>query len=314
MLCIGSASQDVFLAGDVLTPECSHDVCYEHLRLGDKLSVDSLTFATGGNAMNASVTFARQGLETHFISLIGVDPAGQAVLNDLDNEDINTKYVISDPSFTTSYSVILLAPNGERIILNYHGEPLSSREDNFRGHEIAGDWLYISSVGSMNLLGKIMKEAYSKKMKIAFNPASFELKYVEECKELLQFVELLALNKEEAQMFESGKTARDLAVKLSKSVKYVLVSDGPQGSVATDGIKVVEAGMYKDVPVVDRTGAGDSFTSGFVAQIAQGKDLEYAITFASANSTSVVTQIGAKAGILTHGTKIESMPLTISSI
>lgn len=314
MLCIGSASQDVFLAGAVLTPECSHGVCYEHLKLGDKLSVDSLTFATGGNAMNASVTFARQGLETHFISLIGDDPAGQAVLNDLDNENINTKYVISDPGFTTSYSVILLAPNGERTILNYHGEPLSSREENFHGEEISGNWLYISSVGSMSLLIKIMKEAFSKKMKIAFNPASYELKYIEECKYLFQYIELLALNKEEAQMFVAGKTAKDLVVELSKSVKYVLVSDGPQGSVATDGIQVVEAGMYKDVPVLDRTGAGDSFTSGFVSQIALGNSLESAITFASANSTSVVTKIGAKSGILKYGTKIDKMPLTISSI
>ena len=92
------------------------------------------------------------------------------------------------------------------------------------------------------------------------------------------------------------------------------MSDGPQGSVATDGIQVVEAGMYKDVPVLDRTGAGDSFTSGFVSQIALGNSLESAITFASANSTSVVTKIGAKSGILKYGTKIDKMPLTISSI
>ena len=59
MLCVGSATQDVFLGGKVFTPECEGEVCYEHLKLGDKLTVDELTYATGGNAMNAAVTFGK---------------------------------------------------------------------------------------------------------------------------------------------------------------------------------------------------------------------------------------------------------------
>jgi sugar/nucleoside kinase (ribokinase family) len=62
--------------------------------------------------------------------------------------------------------------------------------------------------------------------------------------------------------------------------------------------------------VVDRTGAGDAFGSGFLSQWAQGKSLKDSIVFGSANSTSVVTKIGAKAGILTKGVKLHEMPLT----
>ena len=71
--------------------------------------------------------------------------------------------------------------------------------------------------------------------------------------------------------------------------------------------------MYDDVPVVDRTGAGDAFSSGFTAVIAAGESLERAVTFASANSTSVVTKIGAKAGILPHDADIHDMPLEINA-
>jgi sugar/nucleoside kinase (ribokinase family) len=67
--------------------------------------------------------------------------------------------------------------------------------------------------------------------------------------------------------------------------------------------------MYEDVKVVDRLGAGDAFSSGFLSQWAVGKSLKESVLFASANSTSVVTKIGAKTGILHHGAKLHEMPL-----
>ena len=92
-------------------------------------------------------------------------------------------------------------------------------------------------------------------------------------------------------------------------VPVVIVSDGPNGVVASDGKTIVRAGMYEDVKVIDRTGAGDAFASGFLSQWAQGKSLKESILFASANSTSVVTKIGAKEGILHAGVRLHEMPL-----
>ncbi|MNL67742.1 putative sugar kinase YdjH [compost metagenome] len=72
--------------------------------------------------------------------------------------------------------------------------------------------------------------------------------------------------------------------------------------------------MYEDVAVTDRTGAGDAFGSGFLSQWAQGKSLKDSIIFASANSTSVVTKIGAKTGILHTGAQLHDMPLSEKAV
>ncbi len=138
-----------------------------------------------------------------------------------------------------------------------------------------------------------------------------ELKEPDKIRTLLEDVSVLLVNKEEMKVFVEGQTLEELVRHGANLVKTVVVSDGPNGVMATDGEQIVKAGMYEDVPVVDRTGAGDAFGSGFVAWHATGKSLEEAITFASANATSVVSKIGATPGILHRHAKLHDMPLKV---
>jgi ribokinase len=112
------------------------------------------------------------------------------------------------------------------------------------------------------------------------------------------------------QILVEGSELEELVRHALHFVPVAIVSDGPNGVIASDGKTIVRAGMYEDVRVTDRTGAGDAFGSGFLSQWAQGKSLKDSIVFASANSTSVVTRIGAKTGILHVGAKLHDMPLS----
>ncbi len=313
MLCIGTATQDVFLTSKAFKPHREDDgEYYEEFLLGAKLAVDDVTFATGGNAMNAAVTFARQGLESEFMGILGIEPAGQIVMHALDNEGIATHYLVQDERFQTSYSTILLAPNGERTILNYHGTKLSGSGTLLDlGAVEHADWLYLSSVGSMSLLEKLVSRAAKAGVQVALNPSGAELAEADKLRTVLDDVAILLVNKEEMRQIVEGTTLEELVRHGSNLVRTVVVSDGPRGVMATDSTKIVKAGTYEDVPVVDRTGAGDAFGSGFVAWYAAGKSLEDAITFASANATSVVTEVGATSGILHAHSHIHDMPLTV---
>ncbi len=313
IVAVGAAVQDVFLSHSPEFAPVSDKSTHEQfmqLDLGAKADVNNITFSTGGGATNAAVTFARQGLPAVFMGTIGHDPAGHAVIDDLDKEGVDTKHISYSEKYSTGYSVLLLAPSGERTILTYRGASTHYDAKYFDLAHVDANWLYVSSMaGSFDALDKIFHQARRKGMKIMFNPGKGELKHPAKLRALLEDVEILSVNKEEMATLVEGESIEELVMHGHNYVPVVIVSDGPKGVCASDGKTMVKAGMYEDVRVIDRTGAGDAFGSGFLSQWVQGKSLADCIVFASANSTSVVRYIGAKTGILHKDVKLHDMPL-----
>lgn len=311
ILCIGKATQDVFLRDDEFDPHKEGKFLYTHLPLGAKLDINEAHFTTGGNATNVAVTFARQGLCSRYLWVLGShDPVSQAVLAELDEEQVDTRFVRMDPQVRASYSTILLADSGERTILNYKGSVPSAKDVMHDTSAFDGvTWAYPTALSNFATLEMVLREAKKRGISVMLNPATAELAHPEKLKSLLHLVDVLCLNKEEMQLLVDGTTTEQLVRRGLSICPVVIVSDGPKGVAASDGKTIVKAGMYEDVPVLDRTGAGDAFASGFLSQWAQGKSLRESIVFASANSTSVVTKIGAKPGILHSGARLHDMDI-----
>lgn len=205
---------------------------------------------------------------------------------------------------------MLLAPTGERTILSYHGVGPKLTANSLDLTVIDDvDWVYPSALNSFELLEKVVTVARQAGARVMFNPDSKELSRPDMIKPLLEDIEVLCLNKEEMQLLVEGDSLEELVRHGLHYCPVVIVSDGPNGVVASDGKTMVRAGMYEDVPVIDRTGAGDAFASGFLSQWSQGRSLKQSVLFASANSTSVVTRIGAKPGILDQSAELHDMDI-----
>jgi len=311
---LGAATADVFLSGAALSAKCDPKRgCYEEFALGEKLELEQVTFATGGGATNAAVTFARQGFDTTVLAKVGDDYAGRDIMRSLRAEGIHASRLAVDIHDSTGYATILLAPGGERSILVYRGVSEKLKFKDFDFNTLKADWLYISSLaGNLELLEKVLGWAKTKNVKVALDPGSRELARAPQLRKLLGGVTMIKGNKGElAKLFDSDD-AKTVLARANKTCQYAIVSDGKNGSWASDSVSVVHAGMYSNSKVVDRTGAGDAFGSGFVAMIALGKDLRTAASFASANATGVVGHIGAKAGILHQNAQIQQMPIKVS--
>ena len=304
---LGSSLQDIYLVDhDDLV---SSDSLYDRITVGTKVDIDKISYEVGGGATNAATSFVRHGHESVILSNVGRDIAAEAIRACLDEEGIDSSY-LETVRENTGCSVILLdSKSGERTILTHRGA--SARFDNLSEKcldSIAPDWLYVTSLrGDMATLKRFFKYAKKNDIKVMFNPGKLELEHKSELTKLLEYVDILLVNKREAAQIVPGETLEELLSHLKNYLRTVIITDGQMGAIARDGSKTYRFGLYEDLKVKDTTGAGDAFGSGFLAHFAAGHSFHDSLVFASANSTSVVTKLGAKTGILTGREKLHQM-------
>lgn len=302
---IGSATRDVFIntdsfkSLDLPTFSTGKALCFP---LGSKIEIKKMMFTSGGGGTNTAVTFARQGLSTVCIGVVGDDFSGKEILDELEKEGAETKFFQKHYDNHTAYSVILLDPSGERTILSFKGEGQHFDVSKIDFDQLQTKWLFLDSLGGhFDLLEKAVTWAVANNIKLVTNPGGKELDHgLEKLKPLLKNFSIVIMNQEEA----SGLTGIDYN-KEEEIFKFMdeiiggvfVMTKGHEGVVVSDGRAVYRAGV-PDSPIVERTGAGDAFSSGFVSEYIRSGDISKSIQFATANASSVVTQYGAKAGIL----------------
>lgn len=314
ILSLGSALQDIYLIDhdDFIGTKKGEVEKLEQINIGSKVDIDNISFEVGGGGTNSAVTFARHGHETIFLGNIGNDPAGQAIESLLDDEGIDTSYITHVDKQKTGVSVVLLdTKSGERTILTYRGA--SAKFNNLTEDDldtINPDYMYVTSLrGDMDTLLRFFEKAHDMGVKIMFNPGKLEIKEKKKLLGLLDLVDILLVNKTEAAEIVPGKILEELMSHLNAYCKTVIITTGSMGAIATDSKETYRFGIYEDLPVKDTTGAGDSFGSGFLAHLAAGHSFKDSLVFGSANSTSVVTKLGAKAGILYGDEELHPMPI-----
>jgi len=221
----------------------------------------------------------------------------------LEEVGVDTRYVVQEQTETTAVSVILIADDGGRSIMVHRGAAEMLTKEDVPLKDLETRWLYITSLGgNLELLEVLLEWAKEHKVRVSLNPGMKEIAKKDQLKKLLGMVEVLFLNREEAgDLYE-------VDVGDEKVWKDGLVPSEPLVTVITDasrGGKMIEKGEVrywkgsKVKGVVDTTGAGDAFASGYVSALLYGHNYEKALEWGNKNAVNVIKKIGAKAGLLT---------------
>jgi sugar/nucleoside kinase (ribokinase family) len=258
-----------------------------------------------GNASNAAVAFSRLGLNSAFVTNVGADAHGRDMIKALDKQKVDTRFVRINPGKKSNYHYVLWYKDERTILIkheeyDYHWPHLHPAE--------TPKWVYFSSISehAIEYHDQVADWLdHNPNVKLAFQPGTFQMNAgTERLMRIYQRSEVLILNREEAAFVGGGnhEDIHDLFDKLhALGPRIIVITDGPQGAYASDGKSRFSMPLYPDpAPPVDRTGAGDSFASTFVAALIKGNTIEGALQWAPINSMNVVQKVGAQEGLLTE--------------
>jgi len=290
------------------------------LPLGSKIDVEDISFASGGGGTNTAVTFAFQGFKTAFCGAVGNDFEGQEILRELKSYKVDTKLAKKNNTKKTNTSVIISSSDNDRTILVYRGASEEVGEKDIPWTKIKkAKWFYIAPLTGLlcDTFGKIVDFAKENNIKVAVNPSKQQLSLpTDQLERILSKVDILFLNQEEASFLT--KVSFEDENEIFKKIDIicpgvaVMTKDG-QGVVASDGKYLYSApgsGQMK-IKIVDTTGAGDSFASGFLSDyIRTNGNIERAIQLGLANGLANLSVVGAKGGLLKKGQSFEKIPVS----
>ncbi len=310
IITFGSATQDVFMSSkDLRVVEDDKFITKKGLcvPLGTKMFMDDIFFAMGGTGANTAVTFARQELKTTYLGMIGQGPAGQAVKDELTKHGVLLDLLMETKKYPTAYSLILSLPETGRSILKKAGACHEITEKDIDFNKIQAKWLYFGSLSgeSYKIVKPILEFAKKKNIKTVVNPVGDKhlTEGLDELCACLNQMDVVIVNQEEAARITDldFKKEKEIFKKLDELVNGIVVmTKGPKGVAVSDGKNLYSAGIPES-GLVDRTGAGDAFGSGFVAGYIEKEDIAYAIQLGTANATACLQKLGATKGLLKKG-------------
>lgn len=308
VLCVGDVVTDAFikLLDDQATSYDNEQGKWLAIPFGQKVPYDHVEILEAvGNSSNAAVSFARLGLKSGFVTNVGGDLHGRDMISTLHKNGVDTRFVRINPSKQSNYHYVLWYKE-ERTILIKH-EEYDYHWPSLKPDEVPG-WIYFSSISRNaldfhdDLAGWL---AQNPNVKLAFQPGTFQIEAgAERLKNIYERTEILIVNREEAAKVSGGNKddMQELFNRLHQlGPKIVSITDGPAGAYASDGQNRYKMPPYPDPgPPVERTGAGDAFTSTFVASLMLGDNVATALQLAPINSMNVVQHVGARQGLLTR--------------
>jgi ribokinase len=309
VITIGSALLDIYLKSKEFKKISSGDfqggvaLCETY---GGKSEVDDVVLTTGGGGTNTAVSFSKKDLNTAIICEMGTDSIAATIKRELELAKVNLSFIIEEADEKTGLSSIMVAPDGDRAVAVFRGASKMITKSDIKWDKLDTDWLYITSVGGqLELLEALFDHAIKKRIKVAWNPGKTEIVGLKQSQDLyhllLSKTEVLILNRQEAENLTDIKFSDDSIWRSDHCLvgpRITLITDGSNGGKCCFEGKCSFWQADED-KVVEKTGAGDAFGSGFVSALIHNQNIATAIDWGNRQAGSVVRYMGPKQGLLT---------------
>ena len=252
---------------------------------------ESLQSFLGGKGANQAIATSRLGAQTYFISRVGMDPFGQQVLRNMNDEAVNIAYVVEDEDEDTGTAYVTASEEGNAITVvpaaNYNLSPTDISEA--EKYLVAADLILTQLEIPMQTVEFLFKKAetLNKKIGIYAAPAS------RLSEEIIQYASFIVAKSTDLEIIFGEGNREDIIKHLPNKL---FVRDGANSTSYFDG---KEMKYFRKNPSTEahNMGLGDAFTSGFSIALLHGNSIEDCVKFGNDVALKAADYRGSQKGL-----------------
>ncbi len=304
---VGETVADLFVGLPKRYLKAHDTIANVEIPYGDKISLSNYRIDIGGSGANVAVGLTRLGLDTQLTTFFSQDMLATVLRDQLQTETVNYKEI--NVSEQTPVSIIMML-GADHSIMTYH----RVLPETIKLDLPTSRWLYLGPIHETSsiVVEQVIENKIKHDTKICLNPS---LSQIEERSRylysLLRSTEVLIVNRHEGQLLTGlgSRAINDDVVDglLRLGPRIVCLTLGDKGAIAaTKSHRIMMKALAERHQIIDTTGAGDGFVSGFLYGVITSENeaddrkyLDRALRLGQLNSSKVVELIGAETGLLT---------------
>jgi len=309
ILGIGNAIVDVFVkVNDNFLSENS--LTKGSMKLIDKQEFENLKkkikiekIEAGGSVANTMAGISYLGGNPSFIGKINSDELGNIYKKSLEKINVNFPYLEKDENLPTGASIIFITPDSERTMCTYLGisSQLSKNdisEDHVKNYELIFLEGYLWDKGiSEEMFKHVIYLAKKNNVKIAMSLSDIfcVTRHRENFfKLLINDLNILIGNESEINELMQSSNLLNSIKEIKKINKLIIITRSENGSMAILNNEIINCKSIKVKKIVDLTGAGDLFASGFFREYLENSSIKKCLQTGSELAAKIIQKIGAR--------------------
>lgn len=257
----------------------------------------------GGSPANIAMNTTKLGIKSQIVSAIGNDGLGQFLMKHLKNNNMNTS-MVKEVEYPTSL-VMITKSKGTPVPIFYryadfHLNYSEELEKTIKKAKIVHFSCWpISMEPARSTVEKIIEVAKKENILVCFDPNYHPLLWekghdgIKYIKGLICMVDIIKPSEDDAERLFGKDTPENQIEKFLKlGAKLVIMTLGKDGSIVSNGVEQIKFDTLAS-NIVDTTGAGDAFWSGFYTAIIKGYSIKESLKLGFAVSAYKLKYIGA---------------------
>ena len=266
--------------------------------MGEKVVCKNIATKIGGMLANAASVYAGYGNKTYMVDFVNTGKNGQAILQDMHAANVSTEFFTMDDTITDSICLIMLK-DGERVIfvIGNNKYNLSLTEEQIGLIEKAG-YVYttLKEIRAFQDKMSLVKKIHASGAKLAIDVEPGTMLELADDWEIISKADILFINQGGAEKL-AASYGEDYHIKLMENNCTLVFTKGKNGCrVQSPDGKCLDVSGYT-VPVLDTTGAGDTFNASFLHAHSHGWDLKRCAEFANTAAAKSIGALGPRSGI-----------------